>query len=182
MNFTNWAEKLEETIEILEKDREEMAMAIVSDILALLKRRIINERVDANGQPFGQYSEAVVPFWYYSDKESLGNAPQRADEMKERVGYWASYQDWREQNNLLGENINFSFTGEMWKSVIPVVVSKRGEGITIGIIASNENSAAKLNYQMHAYPNLLDLSPAEEKLLNTLNQERLNKAFQKTGL
>lgn len=182
MTFSEWTDGLTRAIEILEKERENEALQIVNDTMALLKRRIINDRVDDTGAAFGQYSEAVVPFWMYKGKESKGDAAGRADEMYKRTGYWASYQDWREANNLTGKDINFSFTGEMWKSMVPVVVKNSEGEITIGIIADDAQSDKKIGYQIARFPRLLDLDGKEEKILTDANRRRVDKVLKKVGL
>lgn len=182
MTFSEWTESLGKAIDLIEKDRENECLRIVSDTMALLKRRIINDRVDDAGASFGQYSDAVVPFWFYKSKESRGDAAARADELYKRQGYWASYQDWREVNNLTGDDINFSFTGEMWKSMVPVVVRDEGGDLIIGIIADDEGSDEKIGYHIRRFPNLLDLNELEEKLLTESNQRRIENIFKKVGI
>src|SRR5690606_35341647 len=107
MTFAEWTDNLGKAIDLIEKDRENECLRIVNDAMALLKRRIINDRVDNTRAAFGQYSDAVVPYWMYAGMESLGDATNRANVLKNRHGYWASYQDWREVNNLTGDDINF---------------------------------------------------------------------------
>lgn len=182
MTFAEWTDSLNKAIEILENERESSCLKMVNDTMALLKRRIINDRVDDKGQAFGQYSEADVPFWFYKGKESKGDAAARADELYKRHGYWASYQDWREVNNLTGTDINFSFTGEMWKSMVPVVVKDQEGELTIGIIADDPGSDEKIGYQIARFPNLLDLDVKEEKILTTLNEKRLENALKEAGI
>lgn len=182
MDFAEWTNALQKTIDILESERETICLQISSDTMALLKRRIINDRKDSEGGDFGTYSEAVVPFWYYKGKESKSDAERLATEMYEDTGYWASYQDWREVNNLEGDKINFSFTGEMWKSVVPVTVKNDQDSIVIGVISNNQKHDEKLGYQINRFPKLLDLDGKEESLMQRLNQARIDKAFKKAGL
>lgn len=182
MTFSEWTGRLRQAIEILENQQAENCLKMVNDTMALLKRRIINDRTDSKGASFGTYSDAVVPFWFYKSKESRGDAAARADELYKRQGYWASYQDWREVNNLTGDDINFSFTGEMWKSMMPVVVRDEGGDLIIGIIADDEGSDEKIGYHIRRFPNLLDLNELEEKLLTESNQRRIENIFKKVGI
>lgn len=177
MTLSEWTDRLNKAIEILEKEREENCLKMVNDTMALLKRRIINDRVDHTGKAFGEYSEAVVPYWFYKGKESKGDAAARAEQMRKSKGYWASYQDWREVNNLTGTEINFSFTGEMWKSLVPVTVRDDQDNITIGIIADDPGSDKKIGYQIARFPQMLDLNDMEEKILTDANTRRIENAL-----
>jgi hypothetical protein len=182
MTFSEYTAALKNLVAILDNERENIAMQMMSDVMALMKSRVINERKDSDGQSFGTYSEAVVPYWYYKGKESKGNSEARANQLLEDKGYWASYQDWREVNNLTGNEINFSFTGEMWKSLQPVISTKGSGSITIDMVAEGDDNDKKLGYQLARFPQLLDLDGREEALLEKLNQRRLDDALLKAGL
>lgn len=182
MTFAEWTRALNKAIEILEKEREENCLKMVNDTMALLKRRIINDRVDDEGQAFGQYSEAVVPVWFFGYQDTKRDSATVVEELIDRKGYWASYQDWREVNNLTGTDLNFSFTGEMWKSLVPVVVKDQEGELTIGIVADDASSDKKIGVSIWRFPKLLDLNAKEEKILTTLNQNRLETALKTAGL
>ena len=182
MTFSEYTDALNRAVVLLESERKANALRIVSDTMALLKRRIINERVDDKGLEFGTYSDADVPFWFFRGKETKGDNAARVDELYKKHGYWASYQDWREVNNLLGDKINFSFTGEMWKSLIPVVVTDETGKVTIGIIADDDSSDKKIGYQIARFKHMLNLNEMEMKMVQDANNRRIQNALKQVGL
>jgi|SRR5690625_88126 len=182
MNFKEWTQRLSNFIDILEQERERTAIENASNIMALLQQRIINDRINASRQPFGTYSRAVVPFWYFGGQDTRRASANALSDLYEKTGYFASYADWREVNNLLGDELNFSFTGEMWKSMKTVVVDSGKDIISVGWVFDDPEKDTIFGYHLNRFPDLLDLSPDEEQILREMSDERILKAAQKAGL
>lgn len=180
MNVKEYTQRLNLVRQELKATRPETSLVIAKDILALQKRRIINKGEDEKGQQIGKYSEAVVPASFYKNKEKrVGNAVEKL--IKEH-GWWASYKDWREVNNLGTAFKNFSFTGHMWASVYPAIVEQSEESVTVGLAASTDNATKKLQYVIANHPNILNLSESEKDLLQRAQTNRIMNILKKFGV
>ena len=164
----------------LDNTRESTAMLISQDVLALQKSRIINTGKDDEGKKIGNYSKKVVPVWMYEKKEKrVSNAVEK---LRKKKGNFASYADWREVNNLPIEFKNFSFTNQMWASIVAYVVERTNNSVTVGYTANNETALKKLQYAIDKYPSLLNLSETEEKLVVESQEKRILGVMRKWGV
>jgi len=152
------------------------------DTLALVKRRVINTGKDKSGRQFGKYSIKDVPFWFYFGKETNRNNKAAVQELYNKHGYWASYKDWRDVNNLPTNFINFSFTNRMWNSLVPVVLVNNTNRTVVGIQAKTTKEEDKLKFQNARFGDILALSKSEEDLLRQLNLNRILGKFKKNGI
>ena len=164
----------------LDNTRESTAMLISQDVLALQKSRIINTGKDDEGKKIGNYSKKVVPVWMYEKKEKrVSNAVEK---LRKKKGNFASYADWREVNNLPIEFKNFSFTNQMWASIVAYVVERTNNSVTVGYTANNEAALKKLQYAIDKYTSLFNLSETEEKLVVESQEKRILGVMRKWGV
>lgn len=144
---------IDSIIDALEQTRGKEAELTGKDLVALVRDRVQNDKVNAEGVPFGQYSEAVVPYWYYKDKES--NVSDAAQKLLDSVGYFASYADFREVNNLQAGDIDLTFTGKMWKAAT-VQVDDISEGTATAVLTfGDEESLLKAGYHSDRFGSIL---------------------------
>jgi len=161
---------LREIVKSLDDTREIEAETVAKDSLALVRDRVQNDKLKADLQPFGTYSGAVVPYWFYTNKPSnVSDATQKA---LDKYGYFVSYADWRDVNNLQSDQIDLTFTGEMWKSAF-VTLGEVSEGIATATIQfeSGEN-ALKAGYHSERFGNILALSEEETEVIVLSYKER----------
>lgn len=182
MSIQEFVMRLGNTIKAIEDERNANATKIVLDSLALVKRRVINTGKDDQGQKFGDYSKALVPFWFFKGKETNRNNQSAVRELYAKKGFFASYRDWREVNNLQVSFINFSFTNRMWNSLVPVVAVEAESRTVIGIQAKSQKEEDKLKFQNARFGDILALSKDERNLVKQANDARILGAFQKNGL
>jgi len=182
MSIKEFVERLGNAITEIENDREANAVKIVLDSLALVKRRVINSGKDHQGKQFGQYSKAVVPFFFYYGKETNRNNKTAVQELYEKNGFFASYYDWRVVNNLQVDFINFSFTNRMWSSLTPVVTVKNKNKTVIGVQAKTAKEEAKLQFQNARFGDILELGVNERNMVKVANDNRILNAFKNNGL
>src|SRR5690554_7915811 len=123
--------KLENAKRELERARVVNAATVSVDALALVKRRIQQERVDSNGQELGTYSQRKVPFWYFRNQRTLGNSANKVRELYKRYGYFASYADWKAVNNQTDPRINLTFTGRMMNGLKVVLAPSRRDVVAV---------------------------------------------------
>lgn len=182
MTFDDYIGKLGQLIDLLEAERAPTLVKNVSDTMALVQARVINERKKPDGSSFGKYSTTPVPFWFFLGKDTKRNNQTAVDELYQKVGYWASYQDWREVNNLVGDELNFSFTGEMWKSMKTVLVTNKEGQSVVGWVFDRPEKDKLMGYHLKRFPDLLDLNAAENTILVQLNQARIDRLIKQVGL
>ena len=146
-------------VQVLDETRPKEAVTTANDLRALVRDRVQNDKVKADGQPFGQYSQAVVPYWYYKDKES--NVSNAAQKLLNTVGYFASYADFREVNNVQAGDIDLTLTGQMWASTT-VIEGDISDGQATAIIQfTGESNKLKAGYHGDRFGNILAASDEE---------------------
>lgn len=165
-----FADILREVVKALDDTRETEAQTVAKDALALVRDRVQNDKLKADGSSFGTYSGAVVPYWFYSNKPSnISGATQKA---LDKYGYFVSYADWRETNNLQNDQIDLTFTGEMWQSAY-VTLGETSEGIATATIQFEQGeNALKAGYHSERFGNILALSEDETEVLILSYKER----------
>ena len=182
MSIDEFVVRLNKTADDIERERPAEVLKLTLDTLALVKRRVINTGKDKDGKNFGKYSKAVVPYWFYYNKETNRNSASAVNQLLQRFGYFASYENWREVNNLQTEFINFSFTNRMWNSLAPSI-DQNEEGRTVVVItAKTEDENKKVQYQNARFGDILALNKEERELLEQLNDQRIIDKFEQNGL
>lgn len=175
-------------LDALPEKRRIEAMVISNDVLATVKSRIIETGVDADGNPMGDnegptpYSDKVVPYWFYANKPSNRNAKDQAEKMRKKVGYFASYADWRRQHDLPVDKVTTVFTGEMWKVINPEEVEHNENMTVIEITARDDYNQSKLGFVSNQYGDLLRLNEEELTMLNEDNLARIEECHRQFGL
>lgn len=178
MSFSGAIRSFQNLVNDLNSSRTAEYEVIVLDAMALVKKRVINQGIDADGNSFGGYSEAVVPFWYARGKDGVSS--NDVDRLKAKHGYFASYRDLREIKGLPTSNKNFSFTNKMWNSLEAFTISNSGGKIVIGLRTSNDRD--EILEIHHSQSEILNLSEAETKLVRQLSRQRILNAFKRNGL
>lgn len=115
-----------------------------ADLAALVKNRVVQTGINAEGQAFSPYSEREVPAYLYfgRSRSQQGETRVRA-KAKKREG--VSYREFRELNNLNTDKKNFEFTGEMWRGV-EVQESRQGRVSVVVITGGSSAVKDKLRY------------------------------------
>ena len=171
--------RLRATIKDLELNRVARTQIAARGALAILQRRIHSKGEKSDGTSFGKYSDAKVPFWFFENKETQRNAKQQAEAMRKKVGYFASYKDWREQHGLQTEHKDFVFTARMQQNIIPRLLSHSVSKTVIEIGASQAKEKKKLEYITQREGEYLKLSKSEQKFLFIQNLKRVQDALRK---
>lgn len=191
--------KFRRAAENLSRTRKEDLLRISEETMALVKSRVINKGVSASGAKFTPYSKAVVPVTLYKNKEArsvkaYGNlykavtgkalGGKRKSQPTKGVGGWfASYKDWREVNNLKTGHKNFAFTDEMWKSVHPILIKSNQHETVIEIKSTNKKGNDKLRWNSQREGiSLLAASNEEGRILRKAYEERINRRIKEAGL
>lgn len=121
-------------------EREQIALLSALDTVALMKRRVINKRENADGGIFGIYSN--------------------------------DYQKVRKEKNLLGENVNFSFTNKMWNSTTARVVSVTDAEIVV-LISPDAQNAFKMLHNTERFGTILELNKKEQDLHRKIYERKV---------
>lgn len=123
------------------ENRERIALLSALDTAALMKRRVINERQNADGGIFGVYSE--------------------------------KYQKTRQSRNLLGDNVNFSFTNKMWNSTTARIISVNSSEIVV-LISPDGANVYKMIHNTERFGTILELNEKEQEIHRSIYQDRIN--------
>ena len=163
-------------VQVLDETRLKEAITTANDLKALVRDRVQNDKVKSDGQPFGQYSTAPVPYWFYTDKES--NVSDSAKKLLDTVGYFASYADFREVNNVQAGDIDLTLTGQMWASTT-VVEGDISDGQATAIIQfTGESNKLKAGYHGDRFGNILAASDEE---INAVIESYRERRFELIG-
>ena len=170
MSFITFSQQIQGAINALEGTLEESSVIATNDSIVLLRNRILNEKQDSNNQPFGDYSSAVVPRWYFRGKSLSAGAEQRVKD-----GDWfQSYKDFREANNLPTDRKNYSFSGAMLRDIGILTIDNDQSIIVVTYGGRTERSAQLLEFNSERDGiNLLAISQDERDLIVKTQQDRL---------
>lgn len=169
MSLADFATRLKLVVDELNATREEDAILIGKESIALVRLRVQNDKVDSNGNSFGSYSQALVPQWYFYGKSLSQGAEDRV-----KSGDWfQSYEDLRLANNLPVDAKNFTFSGEMWKNIGVTAVNTTGTSVTVTIGGQTQSAADKLSYQEPDNGNIIELNEQEERYIQEAAEERI---------
>lgn len=117
-----------------------IALLSALDTVALVKRRVINQRENDEGGIFGIYSK--------------------------------QYQKKRLENNLLGNQVNFSFTNKMWNSTTARIIENSGARVVV-FISPDAANIEKLRYMTEKFGPILVLSEEEEQLHKEIYESKI---------
>ena len=175
MSFSDFAMKIKLMADEMNATREEEAILIGKETVALIRNRVQNEKVDADGSPFGQYSQAKVPQWFFYGKSlSLG-----ADKELHTGEWFVSYEEFRYMNNLNTGDINFTFSGDMWKNTGVTEVESSDGSTTVYLGGQTDRAAQIYEWQEPRYGRILEPNEEEIEFVNEAHLERINGIIQK---
>lgn len=164
----------------LPEKRKQESLILASDAKATIDSRITETGIDADGKALGDnegsspYSESVVPAYLYGlNKNITRDAKKVAANLQKRVGYFASYKDFRDELGLPTDKVTTNLTGQMWRSIAPEVVEHNNDVTVVEITASDEENKKKLEYLSNQYGDLLRLSQSEFTDLQNDNNARV---------
>ena len=169
MSFLDFAVKMKLLAEELNARREDDTIRIADEIMKQVRTRVSDEKIDADGSPFGQYSQALLPQWYFHGKSITKTA-----EADLRAGEWfISYAEFRELNNRDSGDINFSFTGDMWRNTGVVQVQNTEGTTTVTLGGQDDRSQDILAWQAPRYGNIIEANEEEVEFATEANRERI---------
>ena len=175
MSFLNFAVRLKLAAEEINATRENESILVGKETTALIRNRVQTEKINADGQPFGQYSRALVPRWYFYGRSISGGA-----ENKIKTGDWfQSYADFKEANNQDPNDINFTFTGDMWRNTGVNSVKSTAATTTVTIGGQTTRAQNIQEWQQPRYGNILATNEQERQFIKEAHEERIIKIINK---
>ena len=158
----------EAKLEQFKANEEQLFRVFMTDMLALIKERVIQRGERSDGQKIDGYSTKVVPTWYYQNAEARSQTAY--ERLGKKYGSFASYENWRDVNNLQTEKVDFFFTGKMWKSMT-ITIKRNGTG-WIGLISPStipeQDKVKWLTIQKGEF-----LKPTEQELTILFNNQNI---------
>ena len=169
MSFLDFSIKIKLLVEEINATREEESILIGDELRKQVRTRVQKQKVNADGSPFGQYSQALLPQWFFYDKSKTDTA-----EDKIRSGDWfISYADFREVNDLYSGDIDFTFTGDMWRNTGVTEVQNDGDSVVVFIGGQTTRASNILGWQEPRYGNILEANEEEERFVEEAHRERI---------
>lgn len=175
MTLGEFSTRIRFFIEDLNASREEESVLIGQELTAQIRNRVQNQKLNADGSPFGQYSTAKVPQWFFYNKAlSLG-----ADKKLKTGPWFTSYAEFRDNNNLNTGDINFTFSGLMWKNTGVTEVKTEGQQTTVTIGGQTDRAAKIQEYQAPRYGNIIEANETEINNTQKAHEMRINNKLKK---
>jgi len=169
MDFLEFATRIKILVDDINASREEESVLIGQELRTLVRTRVQNDKVNADGSAFGQYSQALVPQWYFYGKSLSDTAEQTI-----KNGDWfQSYGDFREANNMDSGDINFTFSGDMWRNTGVVNIENTGDSCSVEIGGQTPRAQNILEWQEPRYGNILEASEEEKRFVEEAHLERI---------
>lgn len=142
MTITEFIQNIKLASSELIANREAESIQVAREVMAQVRLRVQTDNVDANGNTFGRYSQAVVPQWMY-----YGKSLSQGAEAKLKKGKWmTSYEDFRDYNNLQTDAKDFTFSGEMWRNTGVVRVENTTNVTTVVLGGTTQRSQELIGY------------------------------------
>lgn len=170
-NVEQYKQRILEFIKELSKTRRDDTLLISKELLALIRLRVQNKGEKFNGSLFGRYSQAVVPNWYFDKRHNSTGAKNRL----KKKGYFVSYVDFRQANNLQTNYVDLTVSGKMWREAGAVVRSDTESRTVIQIGGTTNYSDRVIDYNSQRYGNILLPSDKEIDMVEKANFERVLK-------
>lgn len=138
-----------------EQLRVDRVLQLAKDVNALRKSRVINDRVDHQGNSFGIYAPSTQ-----AKKEKENNNVDTSNTTLFDSGF----------GSLPYPNYNFNDTGEMWQSTQPRIIQQITELIIVRIEPAREDRRKVMEILDGKYGPINQLSDAElEFITETIN-------------
>jgi hypothetical protein len=117
----------------------------------------------------------LVPQWFFYNKAlSLG-----ADKKLKTGDWFVSYADFKEYNNQDPNDINFTFTGDMWRNTGVNSVKSTDSTTTVTIGGQTTRAQNIQEWQEPRYGNILETNENERQFIKEAHEERLTKIINK---
>lgn len=175
MDLLEFATLINTMINDLQTNRQSESVLIATESVALVRLRVQNSKQDSDGQSFGQYSQAKVPKWFFKGK-SLSNG---AEDRVKKAPFFISYAEFRDLNNLPSDDINFTFSGDMWRNVGVTNVEDETDITSVDIGGQTTRSKELLGYHNDRFGNILELNEQEIQFIVDSHEERIFNTIQK---
>lgn len=137
-------------------------------VLALVTRRIQNE-----GLAGANYTGKLVPRFFF--KAKAFNAGGRAYAAEKKKG---SYPGFKAALGLKSDVVTLTFTGRMFRSLQTVYTGFSGSIYTAAIVASDQESADKVRFNMDRYGDFLEPESDEAAEVAEVGREALGRIIQ----
>ena len=178
MGFLDFAIRLKVLVDEMNASREDESIIIANDVMAQVRNRVQERKVNADGTAFGQYSQALVPQWFFYGKSNTDTAEQEL-----KAGNWfVSYADFRDLNNLPSDDINFTFSGDLFRTTGIVKVENEADTTTVVLGGQTTRSEQILEWQEPRYGNIIEPSEQEQEFAFNAHRKRIenliNRVFQ----
>lgn len=189
LTVEGFSDQVQRLLQDARASQREINARIAKTALSLVRDRVINTGIDANGNSFGKYSTNELPgFWFVGKGLSKGADTKLASELKKqrkagnkRPGI--SYEKWRDMNNLQTDHKDFKFTGDTWKD-IDVLETQISGWKAITEIASKDSITKKqgngslstgqlTEYLGQKYGNFLASNNQENELMNQVLEDEV---------
>ncbi len=171
-------------------ERRKAALQIGVEAIALVKLRIQTTGKNAENEQFKGYSTNAILVGS-SSFDNQSNAKKIFGKRKNKKADWVTlpsgarlqvlvggYKKLRELDGYQAGYVDFTRTGEFWRSIAAQIESEDNERTLVIIKARDEKNQAKLDSFATKRGNILLLTSEEQEILNEISANRILKIFE----
>lgn len=162
----------------IEATRGARTKIIVDDAVDAVTSRVIDKGINYLGYPFPPYStNNVSPWAFYTQPGQKKNTTKTNQvhailDFIKKYGKDTNYANWRHHHGLPVEYKNFTFTEEMWKSIVVLPIDVAPGEIEWGVTATDQQNLDVLMKHQDEHDVML-LNDKEIDLIHKANQDRI---------
>lgn len=141
--LSEYRQNLAKAISELNATRQRDALLSVTDGIALMKPRVNDTGMNAEGVPFTPYSRRILPWFFFGSsygKDGIKaldfDKDKKVADLKKRQPLGASYADWRQFTGRKSPFKNFSFSNQMFASIRANVIKVNSQSVTVSVFSS----------------------------------------------
>jgi hypothetical protein len=174
MALSDLVARLERAEQRVQSELQGIAVKAANDLVGLVTLRVVNEKLNADNQPFSPYSTTPVPAYLYFGKGRTSSSDRAVSALsKKRESI--SYKQFREINNLESDRKNFEFTGEMFRKFEVVRSGQQGNTAFAEVGGSTPAAQNKMNWtSQQEGRSVIEWSDSEIQSVQTIFQQWAN--------
>lgn len=130
-----------------------LVLTYAADGLALVRLRI-----QRDGLPGRTYSDNPLPGFWLNPTNAAGRAYVKREKQP-------TYRGLRDAQGMEAGAVNLTYTGGMWRSLLPAPAGLAGSIATARIVASDRENAQKLAWNLAREGDFLEPNPQERALI-----------------
>lgn len=173
-------EDLDSLINKLKQVRQELpeVLGLTAESMAGTAKAVAQLTIE-NEAILGQYKDGVVPAAWFEGKELNARGTSfiaKKMESKNKTDQLTNWKEFRAAQGLQTDHVDLTFTGEMWRGLLPQPFQVDGNKYYSVLAHNNKDGQNKLNWNRQRYGDFISKAlntPDNKNLLTGIAQEEI---------